>query len=247
MNGDFKDKIVLVVGASRGIGAAVGKRFAELGAHTVFVSRSGNKSLLTGLAGRGLSAIELKADVSSERDVNTVVRAVVRKYGRVDILVNCQAINECLPIEKIKASHWRQVLETNLTSMFLTSKACLPHMKRRGFGRIVNVSSVAARNRSPVSGVHYVASKAGILGFTRQLSFEAAPFGITVNAICPGQTKTDMLRRSVTPRQLKRIEQSIPVGRIADPADQVNAVLFLASHATGYITGAVLDVNGGQI
>ena len=120
-------------------------------------------------------------------------------------------------------------------------------MKSRRYGKILNVSSVAARNRSPVSGVHYVATKAAILGFTRQLSFELASFGINVNATCPGQTLTPMLEKSMSKSQLEELAKKIPLQRIATTEDQANIILFLASDFANYLAGTIIDVNGGQI
>jgi NAD(P)-dependent dehydrogenase (short-subunit alcohol dehydrogenase family) len=120
-------------------------------------------------------------------------------------------------------------------------------MKPRGFGRIVNVSSIAGRHRSVVSGVHYVSSKAGMIGLTKQLAFEAAPFKITVNAVAPSQTMTDMLKDSMTDEQVKNLEANIPLGRIAEVREQVGPILFLLTDAAAYMTGTFLDVNGGQI
>ncbi len=247
MNREFSGKVVIVMGASRGIGAATAALFAERGAAVILASRSGGPDLADELTKKGLSAESRRVDARREQDVNDMVRRIISRFGRIDVLVNSQAINQCRALEAITLRDWRNVIETNLTSMFLTCKACLPHMKKRRTGKIINIASVAARNRSPVSGIHYVASKTAVLGFTRQLAFEVAPFGINVNAVCPGQTLTPMLLESMTPAQRKRLAGSIPLGRIADPQEQAAVIAFLASDAARYMSGAVVDVNGGQI
>jgi len=199
------------------------------------------------LKNKKLMAKNIQLDATNATAVQNFINYVAQKEKRIDILINAQAINHCVPIENISIAQWGKVLATNLTSIFLMCKACVPHMKKQRYGKIVNISSVAARNRSPVSGVHYVASKSAILGFTRQLAFETAPFGLNVNAVCPGQTETPMLMKSMTPSQRKALAKSIPLRRIADPEEQASVILFLASDTASYMSGAVVDVNGGQI
>ena len=150
-------------------------------------------------------------------------------------------------IEEIDICDWHDVMTTNVTGVFLTCKIVLPYMKQNKSGKIVNVSSIAGRHRSPVSGVHYVASKAAIIGFTRQLAFEVAPFGINANTHCPSQTLTPMLRSSMSPEQIEQLEATIPLHRLASVEEQAGTILFLCSDASSYMSGAILDVNGGQI
>jgi len=241
----FSHRCAVVLGASRGIGFAAAAAFADAGATTYFLSRSGAD--VRTLRARGKKAFSIRVDATNARDLQDVFRRIIKLRGGVDILVNNLAVNQCVPIEKISLDDWNLVLATNLTSLFLSSKLCLPAMKRKRYGKIVNVSSVAARNRSLVSGVHYVCSKAGVIGFTRQLAFEAAPYGINVNAVCPGQTRTPMLVQSMTKSQIRSLEKSIPLRRVATPEEQAKVISFLASEESRYMSGAVLDVNGGQI
>ena len=135
----------------------------------------------------------------------------------------------------------------NLRAAFLICREAAKRMKQKERGSIINVSSIAGRHRSPVSGVHYVSSKAGIIGLTKQLAFELGPHGVNVNVVCPSQTMTDMLMQSMTDEQRKSLADSIPLKRIATVAEQVGPILFLCSDAAAYITGAVIDVNGGQV
>jgi NAD(P)-dependent dehydrogenase (short-subunit alcohol dehydrogenase family) len=231
---DFTGKRVLVVGGSRGIGKGVVEAFLKAGAEVTYFSRSSGEIPNTRF---------LKVDLESEEEIEEALK----ESGEVDILVNVAGINFTHKIEDISAEEWSSVLDVNLKSFFLISKHVVRGMKERRYGKIVNVSSIAGRHRSPVSGVHYVGSKAGIIGFSKQLAFEVAPFGINVNVLSPSQTKTDMLMESMTAEELKNLEEKIPLQRLAEVDDQVGPILFLASDASSYITGSIIDVNGGQI
>ena len=163
----------------------------------------------------------------------------------LDILVNVAAINYTKKIGKISFDEWEKVIATNLSSYFYIIKKSLDIMNNGG--KIVNVSSIAGRNRSLVSGVHYTSSKAAIIGLTRQLAFELGERNININAVCPSQTLTDMIKESMSASQLRELAQNIPLKRIAMVEDQVYPIMFLCSDEASYITGAVIDVNGGQL
>ena len=160
-------------------------------------------------------------------------------------MINNAAINFCKPIEDISLNEWDSVIKTNLTSYFYIIQKCLPLMKRGG--KIVNVSSIAGRNKSLVSGVHYTSSKAGLIGLTRQLSQELGPKGININCVCPSQTLTPMLKNSMTAKQINKLKDQIPLRRIAEVKEIVKPILFLCSEDASYIHGACLDINGGQL
>ena len=236
---DFSGKTAVVIGGTSGIGLEVAQQLNFSGARTFVASRKEPRALS--------SAKFIKCDVREESQVQYLVDEVIRQAGTIDILINSMASNQCRPIEEIDLSDWQDVITTNITGIFLTCKIVLPYMKQRQSGKIVNVSSIAGRHRSPVSGVHYVASKAAIIGFTRQLAFEVAKYNINVNAICPSQTMTDMLQKSMSQEELKNLTKNIPLNRIATVEDQVGMILFLCSDAASYITGTYIDVNGGQI
>ena len=236
---DFSGKTAVVIGGTSGIGLEVAHQLNFCGAQTFVASRNEPRALS--------SAKFIKCDVREESQVQYLVDEVIRQAGTIDILINSMAINQCRPIEEIDLSDWQDVITTNITGIFLTCKIVLPYMKQRQSGKIVNVSSIAGRHRSPVSGVHYVASKAAIIGFTRQLAFEVAKYNINVNAICPSQTMTEMLQESMSQEELKNLVSNIPLNRIATVEDQVGMILFLCSDAASYITGTYIDVNGGQI
>lgn len=235
---DFKGKRALVVGGSRGIGKALVQALLGSGADVVYAARAP-------MAGR-TRATFVDADVRDEGAVKRLFSAV-DKRGGLDFAINMAGINHTKTIDRIAAAEWDDVLAVNLRAAFLVCREAAGRMKAKSRGSIVNVSSIAGRHRSPVSGVHYVSSKAGLIGLTRQLAFELGPFGVNVNAVCPSQTMTDMLKESMTAAERKALAANIPLRRIASVAEQVGPILFLCSDAAAYITGAVIDVNGGQI
>ena len=243
---DFQEKVAIITGASSGIGQAVAEAIASYGAHTIFISRRGAEAIATKLNSTGKSALSLPCDVSDETQVKQAIATVFEKYGHIDILINNAAINQVAKIEDISLEDWNKVMATNLTSQFLCCKYVVPIMKQQRSGKIINVSSIAGHFRSKISGLHYVTSKAGVIGFTRQLAYELAPFQINVNVVCPSQTYTPMLAATLPPLEEQKLIDSIPLGRIASMEEQVNVILFLASQLSSYMTGAIVDVNGGQ-
>tara|TARA_Y100000766_G_C18917304_1_gene613004 strand:- start:5614 stop:6285 length:672 start_codon:yes stop_codon:yes gene_type:complete len=220
---DFKDKNVLVVGSSKGIGKGVFEKFKSLGANVIGISRSEG------------------VDISKKSEIDEFFNSLTS----IDFLINVAGINYCKKISDIDYQEWNEVLNTNLTSFFYIIKKSIPLMKQGS--RIVNVSSIAGRNKSIVSGVHYTSSKAAIIGLTRQLAHELGPKGINVNCTCPSQTLTPMLERSMNDEQLKNLSQTIPIGRIASIDDQIGPIVFLCSDLASYLNGCIIDVNGGQI
>ena len=220
---EFLNKNVLVVGASKGIGKQICNTFKSLGACIYRISR------------------EDGIDISNKEDIDIFFKTI----NSLDIVINVAAINYCKSIEEISYEEWESVLATNLTSYFYIIKKALPMMKTGS--KIVNVSSIAGRNKSIVSGAHYTSSKAGIIGLTRQLAHELGPRGINVNCVCPSQTLTPMLQNSMTLDEQKSLANNIPLRRLATVEDQVGPVLFLCSSLAEYVNGAIIDVNGGQL
>ena len=218
----MKDKVVVVVGGSKGIGKGIVDAFRNLGAIVHSLSRD-------------------NCDITNPDQIDSYFS----KLDKVDILINNAAINYCKPIEEISLNEWDGVIDTNLTSYFYIIKKCLPLMSEGS--KIVNVSSIAGRSKSLVSGVHYTSSKAGLIGLTRQLAQELGPKGININCVCPSQTLTPMLERSMTREQLSDLENKIPLRRVAQVDEVVKPILFLCSEDASYIHGACLDVNGGQL
>jgi len=247
----FTERVVIVTGAAKGIGAAVARAFAAEGARVAAfdVDEAGVKSVVAELETLGAQTLGVRADVTRSAEVRTAIESVEARWGRVDILVNnAGGFGTVRPAsEEIPDEEWDAILRLNLTSAFLCSKAVLPGMKRRRSGRIINLSSIGGRGAAVLLSSHYAAAKAGILGFTRHLALETARFGVTVNAVAPGTTATERFKALRTPAETEALIKRVPAGRVAEPAEIAGCVLFLASDAAGYMTGATLDVNGGVL
>jgi 3-oxoacyl-[acyl-carrier protein] reductase len=220
---DFSNKVVVVVGSSKGIGKGVLETFTELGATVYGIARSNG------------------VDITDKNSIDIFFEPL----SNIDFLINVAGINFCKKIEDIEFDEWDAVLNTNLRSFYYLIKKSIPLMKAGS--KIVNVSSIAGRNKSIVSGVHYTSSKAGIIGLTRQLAYELGPRGINVNCTCPSQTLTPMLKQSMNEQELNDLTTTIPLGRLATVSDQVGPIVFLCSELSNYMTGSILDINGGQL
>ena len=240
------DRVALVTGGSRGIGKAIVVALANGGAKVAFVYQSNKDAadkLVAELTEQGREVYAIQADVSKKADADAAIENVVAKWGRLDILVNNAGIIRDKLVLAMSAEEWNEVIQTNLTSVFNFCQAAIRPMMGNRYGRIVNMSSVAADFSNP-GQANYAASKAGIEGFSRCLATEYAKRGITVNCVAPGFIETDMTIAVVNAAGDK-IKSSIPVKRLGRPDDISNAVLFLASEESSYITGQVLKVDGG--
>ena len=240
------NRVVLVTGAAGGMGALFVERFLANG-DTVIATDTSDEALgkLSGKAGTEASLHTLSADISKEEDCARLAGAAHGAAGRVDVLVNCAGWFPIRPFEEMSADEWRQVVAVNLTGNFLMTRAMLPLMKGRGWGRIVNIGSASVFEGVP-GQAHYVAAKAGVIGLSRSLAREFGGYGITVNVVTPGLTETppvrahfpaEMLEKACGTRALKRSEQ---------PGDVVGAVFFLASPDADFITGQIINVDGGN-
>ena len=169
------------------------------------------------------------------------------RFGRLDIIVNNAALALSTRFQDLSVDEWRRALEVNMTAPFLLIKAALPAMKQQQYGRIVNISSTAGSQLSTLGGEHYTASKTGLLGLTRAAAKELGKFGITVNAVCPGMIDTELTREHATPEVLERLAAGYPVPRLGTALEVADLICFAASEAAGYITGASLDINGGDL
>jgi len=245
MNG-LEGRVALVTGASQGIGRACALALAEAGATVALAAR--NEAKLAEVAAEietaGGKAQAFALDVASEESIKAGAKAVLDRFGTVEILVNNAGITRDKLVMQMKREDWDDVLATNLTGAFLLTQALLRPMLKNRWGRIINVSSVVGRT-GQAGQVNYAASKAGLIGMTRSLAREVASRGITVNAVAPGYIETPMTA-VLDEKQTAAMIISIPLGRAGTDADIANAVLYLASEGAGYVTGHVLDVNGGM-
>ena len=195
----------------------------------------------------GERAVAVPGDVAEEGVPEEIVRRTLERFERVDILVNNAAMARATRLPDLSAREWRETLEVNLTVPFLFTRAVLDPMRSQQYGRIVNISSSAGRMVSTLGGAHYTASKAGLLGLTRAAAKELGRFGITVNAICPGMIDTELTHENATPELLVRLAAGYPVPRLGTAVEVADLICFVASEEAGYITGASLDVNGGDL
>lgn len=238
---------VVTGGASEhGIGRATACLFAQYGAHVAVLDIDGQGAQLAGDS-LGSEHRGYHCDVTIGSEVQTVFSQVASDLGSPSILVNNAGITQPKRIAEITEADYDKVLDVNLRGTFLCSKAVLPYMRRLGSGSIICMSSVSAKRGGGIfGGPHYSAAKAGILGLARAMARELAPEGIRVNAIAPGLIHTDITRGKMSPEQEADIVKSIPMGRIGQPIDVARACLFFASPLSEYVTGEVMDVNGGM-
>jgi len=246
---EFKGQVALVTGAARGIGKAIVSRFVEEGASVCITDILAEEAEKTAeeLRTLGGEAHAVQADISKENDVGRMFAFVLETFGTIDILVNNAGIGHALMVEDMPYEIWRKAIDVHLNGAFLCSKAALPVMQKNRYGKIVNIASVAAKKISFHGGAHYTASKAGLLGFTRHLAYEVAPYGINVNAVCPGATLTPLLKSHSTPADLEAELDRFPLGRFCEPEDIADAVLFLCADKAKMITGQAIDVDGGEL
>jgi 3-oxoacyl-[acyl-carrier protein] reductase len=243
--GNLEGKTALVTGASQGIGRACALDLAKRGARVALAARSQAKleSLSEEIAALGGEAKAFVLDLASEESVQAAAREAVAHFGSVDILVNNAGITKDVLLLRMKRADWDQVLTTNLTGAFLMTRALLNPMLRSRWGRIINISSVVGET-GQAGQANYSASKAGLIGFTRSMAREVASRSVTVNAVAPGYIDTAMTA-ALDDKQREAMLSFVPLGRAGTAADVAHAVSFLASEEAAYITGHVLDVNGG--
>ncbi|MEJ2011039.1 MAG: 3-oxoacyl-[acyl-carrier-protein] reductase [Anaerolineales bacterium] len=243
---DLEGRIAVVTGASRGIGRAIALEFARRGARVVVnynSSPEGAAAVVASIKELGSEAQAVQADVSDMEAAAGLVKAAVETYGDLHILVNNAGITRDGLIMTMGEAEWSQVIQTNLASTFYCSKAAVRHMMRKRFGRIINISSISGITGN-AGQTNYSASKAGQIGFTKALAREVAPRNITVNAVAPGFIETDIWE--TVPEDIQAgMKDIIPLGRIGQAEEVAQAVAFLASDQAAYITGQVLNVDGG--
>lgn len=244
--GGSMKRCALVTGGSRGIGAATSLRLAAKGYDVAITYRSQRlaaEAVAAEVERLGRRAVVLQVDLADPARTREVVREAAERLGGLHALVNNAGYVQRVPWEEISLEDWERMLTVTLTAAFVAAQMAVPYMIEAGFGRIVNVSSLRALTGS-AHGAHYAAAKAGLLGLTKSLAAALAPHGITVNAVCPGFTATDMNREALE-RRGKEIAAQIPLGRAAEPEEVAAVIAFLCSDEASYITGETISVNGG--
>lgn len=246
---DLTGRVALVTGGSKGLGKAMARGFAEAGADIVISSRHGSEleqalpEILAGTSARGRFFV---ADMTNRDDVDRLAKSALEAFGRVDILVNNAGSNIPQAVDEIDDAKWDQIVELNLTSCMRLTRALVPQMKSRKWGRVIHISSVMGLTSKPGRS-SYSATKSALIGMARAMSLDVGASGITVNCIAPGPFLTDLPASVLTPAELDTFAQRTAVGRWADPRELAGPALLLASEAGSYITGTTLLVDGGLL
>jgi 3-oxoacyl-[acyl-carrier protein] reductase len=243
---NFQEKVVVITGGARGIGAAIAEAFLRQGAKVALLDMNGEacETYARALDPTGNSVSAYQADVTDEAQIKAAIGKIVERFGRIDILLNNAGILHHVPIEDKTVADFERIVKVNLTGAFILCKTVVPVMKKQGRGKIVNMASLGARTGRPGVAVDYSASKAGIIALTQTLARELGPSGIYVNAIAPGPILTE-LTKQVLPEVFAKWNVGRAVNKDGLPEDVANAALFLASEMSDWITGITLDVNGG--
>jgi 3-oxoacyl-[acyl-carrier protein] reductase len=245
--GKLDGRIAIVTGAASGIGRGIAEAFAEEGAAVTIADKNeaGAKDVAGGIAERGGAATAIAVEVTDEEAVGRMVERTLAELGRIDILVNNAGIDTVSTVVEMPLAMWQQMLDVNLTSLFLCTRAVLPAMIEQRSGRIINMGSQLGLEGTDRM-VHYCAAKAGVHGFTKALAYELAPYNINVNAIAPGPIQTPLLD-SIPEDWLEKKRASIPLGRFGSVAEITPTAVLLASDGGSYYTGATLNVSGGDV
>lgn len=248
-------RVVVVTGGGRGIGRAIADAHAAAGAAVAYLDHDASlaDSAAADARMRGLKAIGVAADVANFKEVETAMKRVDEALGPIDVLINNAGISPKSGTDGKRAlawemdpDEWRRVLDVNLTGAFNCTRAVLPGMKELGRGRIVSTSSVAGKTFCDIVGIHYAATKAALIGFTKHLAGEVGPFGITVNAVAPGRIDTPLMRGTANAAN-DAVKAITPMRRFGSPEEVADTVLFLTSDAARFVTGQTIDVAGGWL
>jgi 3-oxoacyl-[acyl-carrier protein] reductase len=240
-------KVALVTGSSKGIGEAIAFRYAQEGAAVIIngTNRSDLQKVEERIRKMTEAVLSVAADVSHGAEVERMVGKIIAHFGKIDVLVNNAGKMFYGKVEETSEEDWDRAMSINLKSVFLCSKAVIPHMQNRKKGRIINMSSTAGKTARTIAGASYAVTKAGIMYLTKRMAHDLGPHGITVNCIAPGPVDTAMAR-SFPAGVLESYTNTIPLGRMGVPEDVANVAFFLASDDADYVTGEVIDVNGGS-
>jgi 3-oxoacyl-[acyl-carrier protein] reductase len=246
----FKGKTVIVTGAARGLAETTARLLAAEGANLVAgdINMARLETVVASINDAGGRATAVEVDVTNQAKIHAMVDTAVRKHGRVDAIVNIGAgYAPYKGLIRTSEEEWTRIVDSNLKSIFLCCQAVLPIMVEQRYGRIVNISSLAARTYSHFLGAHYAAAKAGVLGLTRHIAHEFGPQGICANAVCPTAFHGERLSEIMTPEKEQALINAIPLRRIPGPEDIAPAIAFLASDDAVFVSGVSLDVNGAQV
>ncbi len=241
---DLSNRVAIVTGSSRGIGRAIALKLAEVGATVVVNARGEAEPVAAEIRAMNRDSLAIPADISLSSDVNRLVEETIAAYGKVDILVNNAGITRDQLVLRMSDEDWDNVLNVNLKSVFLCTRAVLRHMIKQRWGRIISITSIVGITGN-AGQANYASAKAGMIGFTRTIAKEVASRGITANAVAPGFIETRMTQ-SLEEKQRQELIKRIPLGYLGTPDDVAEAVAFLASEEARYITGQVLNVDGGM-
>ena len=251
------DQTAIVTGAARGIGKGIALAVAQAGAHVVVADINAEAAARAAgeISALGLSALAAPVDVTQSGQVDRLVESTLARFGQLDILVNNAGVVSSAPVLDLSEEEWDRTIAVNLKGAFLCAKRAAQAMAARGYGRIINIASLSGKVGAPGQAA-YCASKHGVIGLTLVLAIDLAPYGINVNAICPGMNETEMMQQVVAERAASRsqtveaVRQGIlvktPLGRFGRPEDVAQVVLFFASPAAAYVTGQAIDVDGGR-
>jgi NAD(P)-dependent dehydrogenase (short-subunit alcohol dehydrogenase family) len=243
-----QDRVAIVTGAARGVGAATAQELSRQGIRVVIcdVDAPQVEQVAAGIRQEGGDALALCVDVSRLTELDGLVKSALDTFGRLDILVNNAAICPRIPIDDMTEASFDKIININLKPVFFLTRAAGNAMKERKWGRIVNVSSVGGRTGGMYAATVYSATKAGVMSMTKGFARHFAPFGINVNCISPGSVDTRLMA-NLSPESLKATIDGVPLKRLAEPVEIARVIAFLASDAASYMTGAILDVNGGAL
>ncbi|MEI6213819.1 MAG: 3-oxoacyl-ACP reductase family protein [Desulfuromonadales bacterium] len=243
----LRNKVAIITGGGRGIGKAIALRFAEHGAHCVIadINLENARAVTDEINNMGSKALAITTDVTNFHDVELLVKTCIDSFGKLDILVNNAGITSAATLLETSSDEFNRQIKVNLESVYLCTKAVFPIMMHQRSGKIINIASIAGKRGGGILGKSaYAAAKGGVIAFTKAIAREGGPYGINVNAITPGLTATEMTE-NFDDEKRKLIIQAIPLGRIGEPDDVAKAAVFLASDYSDYITGEIMDVDGG--